>query len=316
MQKFIITAMLIILTVTVYGQAERDIIQLADPSIFSDNGIYYLYGTGDPNGFAVYTSTDMKIWHRHTRNALTKGDSYGTTGFWAPQVFKYHKKYYMVYTANEQIAVAKSNSPLGPFVQSQPKPINLSGKHIDPFIFKDKNGDLYLYFVRLRAGNRIFAARLKKDLSDIDSTTVTECISAGQEWENTANSRWPVAEGPTVTKIDNLYYLFYSANDFRNTDYAVGYATSASPFGPFTKSDQNPILSKRNTQQNGSGHGDLLVLKDGTIYYVLHTHNSLGRVSPRKTAIIQLTITGENPKKIGVVTNTFHYLKDETVRAN
>lgn len=300
---------LFLLLTALQARAQNETITLADPTIFYENGTYYLYGTGSPNCFPVYTSPDLKSWSRHAKNALQKGNSYGTSGFWAPQIFKHNNKYYMAYTANEHIAIAESDSPAGPFVQSAPKDITLSGKHIDPFIFKDNNGELYLYFVRLQAGNRIYAARMKNDLSDIDSTTIKECINAENGWENTANTKWPVSEGPTVTKIGSLYYMFYSANDFRNIDYAVGYATSTSPLGPFTKYNGNPILSRKNTQQNGSGHGDVLVAKDGKWYYVFHTHNSGNKVAPRKTAIMQLSVSKNDLKKIAVVPNTFYYLE-------
>jgi beta-xylosidase len=74
---------------------------------------------------------------------------------------------------------------------------------------------------------------MKDDLSAIIPETLRECIAATEGWENKANSNWPVAEGPSVLKHNGLYYLFYTANDFRNPDYAVGYATSSNPLGPW-----------------------------------------------------------------------------------
>ncbi|WP_342645416.1 glycoside hydrolase family 43 protein [Mucilaginibacter sp. CSA2-8R] len=288
---------------------QKGVIRLADPSVLYDGGTYYLYGTGGADGFNVYTSSSLYTWRKGDSKALSKGDSFGTKGFWAPQVIKHQGNFIMAYTANEQIAIAQSHNPQGPFMQTKPQPITLSGKHIDPFIFRDTNGDFYLYFVRLQKGNRIFAARLKKDLTDIDSTTIKECLYAQGGWENTAGSSWPVAEGPTVIKLQNLYYLFYSANDFRNVNYAVGYATSTSPLGPFTKYQQNPILSRKQTGQNGSGHGDVLIAGDGHWYYIFHTHESANKVGERKTAIMQLSVSTGNPQKIAVVHNTFRYLE-------
>jgi beta-xylosidase len=47
---------------------------------------------------------------------LTKGGhTYGTTGFWAPQIFKTANGYYLAYTANEQTVLARSNELLGPY---------------------------------------------------------------------------------------------------------------------------------------------------------------------------------------------------------
>ncbi|OOQ59903.1 beta-xylosidase [Mucilaginibacter pedocola] len=290
-----------------------DTILLADPTIFADKGMYYLYGTGGRNGFMVYQSADLKTWTgpigKRDGYALTKGDSYGTQGFWAPQIFKQGGKYYMAYTANEHIAIAESDSPLGPFTQKELKPISGPGKQIDPFIFKDTNGDLYMYHVRLQKGNRIFMARLKANLSDIDTTTTKECLHAELPWENTAKTDWPVSEGPTVLKHGKLYYLLYSVNDFRNIDYAVGYATSASPMGPWKKAEDGPIISRQNTGANGTGHGDVFTGPDGKLYYVLHTHHSNTKVGERKTAVIAIKFDKSKPAKIVVDKSTFRYLE-------
>ncbi|MVN91247.1 glycoside hydrolase family 43 protein [Mucilaginibacter aquatilis] len=300
---------IILIYTSLCALAQGDSITLADPTIFKDADTYYLYGTGKANGFGVYTSTDLKSWKLNELNALTKGESFGTSGFWAPQVFKHQNKYYMAYTANEQIAIAEASSAMGPFKQQQLKHITLSGKHIDPFVFKDTNGDFYLYFVRLTNGNRIYMARLNNNLTDIDSTTLKPCIAATEIWENTANSNWPVTEGPTVVKIKNRYYMFYSANDFRNIDYAVGYATAPSPLGPWKKYKGNPLISRRITNQNGSGHGDIFKGNDDKWYYVFHAHNTNSKVGPRKTALIKLKLTVDG--NFETVPSSLRYLKNQ-----
>src|SRR5699024_8066290 len=139
-------------------QVSAQQIFLADPTIFYDDGTYYLYGThAVKKGFEVYLSNDLKNWEKAANLALSEKDVYGDHGFWAPQVFKYKNKYYMAYTANEHIAIAKSNSPLGPFKQEVQKPITDPNglKNIDPFIFIDTDGKKYLYYVRLQQGNRV-----------------------------------------------------------------------------------------------------------------------------------------------------------------
>ncbi|WP_207531852.1 glycoside hydrolase family 43 protein [Desertivirga arenae] len=291
-----------LLMLNVSAQQNKDTLKLADPTIFLDKGTYYLYGTSSPNGFLVYTSRDLKHWSAPAgkRNglALLKGDSYGKSGFWAPQVWTSNGKYYMAYTADENIAIAESNSPLGPFIQTAPKRISGSDKQIDPYVFKDSDGKLYLYHVRLQSGNRIYVARLKEDLSDIYPETAIECINAEEPWENTDKVSWPVAEGPTVIKRENLYYLFYSANDFRNKSYSVGYATSESPLGPWKKFAGNPIISYKNTGHNGSGHGDIFSSTKGTLYYVFHTHSSAQNVGQRKTAIVNLAFSKQGSATI------------------
>src|SRR6201991_1876667 len=86
--------------------SQQPSLYLAYPTIFVDKGKYYLYGTGDPNGFKVYISDDFKTWKlsgEHEGFALKKGESFGDKGFWAPQIFQHAGKYYMVYTVNENI---------------------------------------------------------------------------------------------------------------------------------------------------------------------------------------------------------------------
>lgn len=279
-----------IMAAAISSAAQQPAIFLADPTIFSDNGKFYLYGTGSSQGFPLYESDDLETWTQpqdsSRRLALKRGDAFGTSGFWAPQVFKHGGSYYMAYTANEQIAIAKAQHPAGPFRQNAPRPLSGSGKQIDPFLFFDQDGKIYLYHVKLQNGNRIFVAEMKPDLSDVVPGTEKECIASTEQWENTAGAGWPVAEGPTVLKHKNIYYLIYSANDFRNKDYAVGYATSASPTGPWKKYAGNPVISRHMTGQNGTGHGDVFFGKKGKMYYVLHTHRSGDRVSPRATAVM------------------------------
>lgn len=279
---------------------------MADPTIFVDKGNYYLYGTNHPNGFMAYVSKDLKNW-TYKGLALKKGDAYGNKDFWAPQVFLYNNKYYMVYTANENIAIAEAQSPLGPFKQKVFKNIESNVKMIDPFVFVD-NEKVYLCHVRLENGNKIFVAEMNQELTAIIPSTLKECIVAVTHWEDTNNADWKVAEGPSVFKIKGKYYMLYSANDFRNIDYAVGLATADNPLGPWRKNDHNPLLSRKNIKMNGSGHGELFLDKQGKYQYVFHTHFSDTKISPRKTAIIQLDMDNL-PYNIVPLTKTFHFIK-------
>lgn len=285
-------------------------IHLADPTVFCDNGTYYLYGTSpvSDNGFWVYTSTDLQHWSGPAGAVdgyALRGNTYGTQGFWAPQVFKKDGRYAMAYTANEQIAIAWADSPLGPFVQDEPAMIPAKTKEIDSFVFHDDDGKTYMYHVRLIGGNRIYVAEMNDDLRSMKEETARECIAVNDKgWENTAEGKWGVSEGPTVVKLDGTYYMFYSCNDFRSIDYAMGYATAKSPLGPWKK-HKKPIVSRHLTGENGTGHGDLFRDGDGRWMYVLHTHNSNSKVSPRRTAMVELVKKG---KKFEMVPGSLRYV--------
>lgn len=296
-------------------------IYLADPAIFFHEGTYYLYGTSghdSDQGFEVYTSDDLQAWEgpkgAQDGYALRKGEAFGDKGFWAPQVFHHEGRFYMAYTANENIAIATADSPLGPFTQSNPAPLQAPVKQIDPFIFMDEDGKKYLYHVRLTEGNRLFVAEMEDDMSAIKPETLQECITAEEPWENTQNVAWPVAEGPSILKRNGLYYFVYSTNDFRNPDYAVGYAVSDSPYGPWEKWQENPILSRQHVGENGTGHGDFFTNGQGELYYVLHTHNSDTTVSPRRTAIVKAHFEagqGAEADKLHMDSDSFYFLQQQ-----
>lgn len=281
------------------AEAAGEEITFADPTIFVENGKYYLTGTCGANtiGFKLLESTDLANWTAcnadSTHFILKKGDnSFGEWGFWAPQIYRHGDKYLLFYTANEQVAVAKSDSITGHYTQSTIRPIDGSEKNIDPFLFKDDDGSYYLYHVRFDNGNYLWSARYDIETDSIDHSSLVRCFGLTDAWEKTDDGRWsPVMEGPTVMKLDGTYYLFYSANHFLNQDYAVGYATAPSPQGPWTKYAGNPIIHKSRVGEPGSGHGDIFKGLDGKPYYVYHVHNSDSAVAPRLTRIVPLTMT-------------------------
>ncbi|MCF0196412.1 MAG: family 43 glycosylhydrolase [Bacteroidaceae bacterium] len=275
-------------------------ITMADPTIFYENGYFYLTGTSRVgSGFNMYRSTDLVHWtavgNAKDGLALWKEDTYGTGNFWAPQIFKHNDKYYFAYASDEQIGIAESDSPMGPFKQQDIHCITNTTKQIDPFLFRDDDGTVYLYYVRLDGSNSLYVAKMKEDMSDI-STDPTFCLRATDNtWEHTKNyTTYKVTEGPTVIKDGGYYFLLYSCNDYHDIDYAVGYAYSKSPTGPWTKVNR-PFLSRHNTGMNGSGHGDLFQDGEGQWYYVFHVHASNSDVGNRRTAVVPITIT-DDPK--------------------
>lgn len=302
--KLLLSAWMAVAALSATAAPKDSEIYFADPTIFVDNGKYYMTGTranDSSQGFSMLESTDLKTWRPSNggRLILEKGHStFGDTGFWAPQVYKEGGEYYLAYTANEQTVLAKSSSVTGPYTQDVVGPIDGSEKNIDPFIFKD--GDkYYLYHVRFNRGNYLWVAEFDLRNGKIDPSTLRKCFSNTERWEKTDPGIWdPIMEGPTVLKMDGKYYMFYSANHFENKDYAVGYAYADSPTGPWIKSTHNPIIHRTIVGENGSGHGDLFIGLDGKPYYIYHIHYDDKTVSPRRTRIVPLII--KHDKKTGL----------------
>ncbi|MFV0378652.1 MAG: glycoside hydrolase family 43 protein [Mangrovibacterium sp.] len=277
-------------TASYFNNLEGLVPDCADPYILNYEGKYYLYGTGGRQGIRVYQSDDLANWSGAVGAtdgfALDSAHVWGNHSFWAPEVYFIDGKFYMFYSVMEHLAIAESESPLGPFIQNEKKPLHLDIREIDSHLFIDTDGKKYLYFVRFTGGNEIWMAEMLDDLSGIKEQTLTRCFGASEPWERTA--RKPVArvaEGPFMLKHNNLYYLFYSANHFKSQDYAVGYAISESPFGPFRKYENNPVLVGDGQTIFGTGHHSFFKSNSGQMYIVYHSHKSGESVQPRTSCL-------------------------------
>ncbi|AUD03453.1 glycoside hydrolase family 43 protein [Spirosoma pollinicola] len=297
MKALLICLILSLTALQVSAQAKQEIF-FADVTIYVQGGKYYLTGSkggnSGPQGFALLESKDLKTWAVSAKAndslgmILTKGDhTFGTKGFWAPQILKDDGTYYLTYTADEQTALAQSTSLLGPYRQKEVRPIDGSEKNIDSYLFRDTDCKYYFYSVRFNKGNYLYVAEFDLKTGTINAKTLKRCFEQTQAWEATPNYQSaPIMEGPTVIKLRNKYYLFYSANHFQNIDYAIGYAVADSPYGPWVKYNDNPIIHRSIVGENGSGHGDLFEGLDKQLYYVYHIHNSSDKVGPRRTRIV------------------------------
>ena len=284
---------------------------IADPFVLYHEGKYYAYGTR-VNGFEVYISEDLKQWKRNDIKALSPENSWGTKWYWAPEVYYVKSKnlFYMFYSVEEHICVATSTSPEGPFIQREKKPIVADEKGIDTSFFIDDDGTPYLYYVRFTGGNVIWVAEMNDDLTSIKKETLTKCISATEPWEKKQGT---IAEGPSLLKKGNTYYLIYSANHYESKDYAVGYATASSPKGPWTKYSGNPILRRdkeaaKSVGLVGTGHGAPFVCANGSYKYIFHAHASETSVGPRTSYISNFNISDKGVISITGETVSYTHL--------
>tara|TARA_R110002033_G_C3896973_1_gene239660 strand:- start:10758 stop:11933 length:1176 start_codon:yes stop_codon:yes gene_type:complete len=197
---------------------------------------------------------------------------------------------------NFHIGVAVSDSPTGPFEDIKNEPLFEPGYPIiDANVFQDSDGKYYLYYSRVCYKHPvqtelaewaktkglfneieeswIYGVELSPDFKSVIGKPVLllqppkTLDDKNSEWENRSvtldsiNRRW--TEGSYLFKKNDLYYMMYSANHYAGENYAIGYATSKSPLGPFKKSDSNPILEKntlKGGKVTGTGHNSVLIL--------------------------------------------------------
>ncbi|MCF0175470.1 MAG: family 43 glycosylhydrolase [Bacteroidales bacterium] len=275
----------------------QNITSLADPFVLKDDdGTYYMYVTG--KGCHTFSSKDLVHW-TYCGKAIPSY-SWGKSAFWAPEAFKYKGKYYLHYSSCEvsngpkRIGLAVSDSPKGPFVDVAKTPFYTHEKDkgcIDSHFLFDDDGSIYMYYSlaasenpaddttgSLKNRSEIWVTAIKPDLSGPIENTALMLTKPEQSWEHdpTAATYWN--EGATVLKHDGKYYLMFSANNYTKTVYAVGFATSDSPAGPFAKSDKNPVLTAANAsgRVSGPGHNCVVESPDGKeLYCVYHSHVDL-----------------------------------------
>ncbi len=270
----------------------------ADPVVKLFDGIYYLYctytlrSTDKVNGIRLFTSTNLVNWEDRGF-AIKDADSWGRHSFWAPDIVEKNGIYYLYYAVEERICVATSKSPLGPFKQEIKKPLEPDSIKIDAHVFKDDDGQYYLYYVHFNNGNEIWAGKLNDDMITVDESSLKMMVRPDEPWEQDMGR---VTEGPEVIKHKGTYYLTYSGSHFQSPEYAVGYATSDTPLGPWKKYKYNPIM-KSTSYAHGTAHHTLTASPDGNdMFIVYHRHYSLDRVSPRKLSIDRIQFV---PQKSG-----------------
>jgi hypothetical protein len=78
-----------------------------------------------------------------------------------------------------------------------------------------------------------------------------------------------------MQKHDNKYYLFYSANRYDQSAYAIGYATSDNPYGPFVKNASNPLIYSSAEEFSGPGNNSFFYSKDKKeLFTAYHMHTN------------------------------------------
>ena len=296
----LVTSLLVGLsTVQVGVAAEPRRVPLADPFILCHEGEYYAYGTSSDHGIVVMSSHDLKVWTPNVgrskgKLALHKDDSYGEKWFWAPEVYQVNGRFHMYYTAEEHVCVAVADHPLGPFVQSDKKPIFSGEKSIDNTLFVDDDGKPYMFFDRFSPtdGLNIWSVELEEDCLKVKPETYRFCIRAYQPWER---KQGRVNEGSFVLKFKGRYYMTYSGNGYTSKEYGIGCAVAESVGGLWKKSDRNPLLQKCGDLV-GVGHHSFFRDKEGNLRIVFHAHNSVSKVHPRHMYIGTAWFTEEDGK--------------------
>lgn len=252
--------------------------------------------------FNAFSSKDLVSWTKHSHVLDIKNVSWASYSIWAPSIIMANNKYYLFFGANDiqsneelgGIGVAVSNSPAGPFIDALGKPLINSfhngAQPIDQFVFKDDDGQIYLYYGGWRHCNIV---KLADDLLSL------EPFDDGKYFKEITPDNY--VEGPFVIKRKGKYYLMWSEGSWGGPDYSVAYAIADSPFGPFERIGK--ILQQDSTIATGAGHHSVIHIPNTDDYYIVYHRRPLGtnNGNHRETCIDIMTFTKDgkiNPIKM------------------
>lgn len=238
----------------------------ADPYVIKVGKTYWAYATNTPTAdVPTLHSTDLIHW-KSGKDAFPAAPRWVAANIWAPDVIqRKDKRYVLYYTAKDTtsgrqcLGYALAKSPDGPFINRDSSPwfcqVSLGGD-IDPAVFTDSNGKLYLLWKNdgncCNITTYLWAQPLASDGITLEGKPV-QLIHNDQAWEGN------LVEAPFMWKHGGTYFLFFSANNYASPSYAVGYATCKTPLGPCTDAPNNPILFSR---CKAAGPGGETIIRD------------------------------------------------------
>ncbi len=266
---------------------QEKIANIGDPYLVTENGKYYVTATCDGRGYDIYSSDNLSDWTREGRIFYSSSkEGWVRTSLWQPQiVIGNDGKYYLYYCGNNdnnslRIGVAVADSITGPYKDALDHPLlPYNVATIDPNLFIDDDGRMYLYFSRDCSENivdgyntsQLYCIEMDSYTSIKEGAEPVLLVTPEQDWELASGDyRWN--EGPDMLKRDGKYYLFYSGGCYANATYSIGVAVSDSPMGPFVKYDKNPVIASTE-KVSGPGNNSFFTTLDGKeLYTCYHTH--------------------------------------------
>ncbi|MCX6299169.1 MAG: glycoside hydrolase family 43 protein [Bacteroidetes bacterium] len=296
-------------------------IYTADPSAHVFNGKIYIYPSHDIEAGIKENDLgdhfDMRDYHilsmdsiggKVTDNgvALDKKDiPWAGRQLWAPDAAYKNGVYYLYFPIKDKqdifrIGVATSNSPVGPF-KAEKEPIKGSYS-IDPCVFKNSDGNYYIYFGGIWGGqlqnwtNGSYdaSATLRKPNEEAIMPRVAKLNSDMKTFsEEARNIKIVDAQGNTFLESNNdkrffeaawmhqykgKYYFSYSSGDTHNINYAIG----NNPYGPFT---YKGIVLK--PVQGWTNHHSIVEIK-GKWYLFYHDTQISGKTHLRNVKVTEL----------------------------
>lgn len=246
-----------------------------DPAVLRVGLNYYAYSTTSGGlNVPTLTSTDLRHWRANAgteanptgdglprtpvwSDGVERSDGRFKATTWAPTVTRLGPgRYVMAYTTKVAgspgqrmcISVATSTRPTGPFVDTTTKPTICPARGaIDPQIWRAPSGRPMLYWRIDRHPAALLVSRMNSDgITIVPGEKPRFLAGIRQAWEGN------IIENPAMIRFKGRYYLFYSANSYASSRYAIGYLICKTWYGGCTRPRKTPLM-KTNAYFVGPG---------------------------------------------------------------
>lgn len=254
--------------------------------------------------FNAFSSPDLVNWTKHEHVLDIENVSWAAYAVWAPSVIEANGKYYMFFSANDiqsdaeagGIGLAVSDTPGGPFKDAIGKPLidkfHNGAQPIDPFAFRDKDGQVYLYYGGWKHCNVVkLSADMKSIVPHADGSMYKEITPPGY------------VEGSFMIERNGTYYLMWSEGGWTGPDYSVAYAMGPGPTGPFKP--MGKILAQDFRIARGAGHHSVVNVPGTDEWYIAYHRRPLDtdRGEHRQLAIDRMIFNKDGTIRPVVMTN-------------
>ncbi len=217
----------------------------------------------------AFSSDDLVHWKKHPRIVDTAAIKWAKRAMWAPAIVEKDNKYFLFFAANDiqndneigGIGIAVADKPEGPYKDYLGKPLidkfYNGAQPIDQFVFKDSDGQYYMYYGGWRHCNVV---KLKDDFTGFI------LFEDGSIYKEVTPEKY--VEGPFMFIRNGKYYFMWSEGGWTGPDYSVAYAIADSPLGPFKRIGK--ILEQDTTIATGAGHHSVLQIPGKEEYYIVY----------------------------------------------
>ena len=250
-----------------YTAGECDFREVADPEVLFFEGKYYMYCSCRQ----VYVSDDLIHW-QYCPIQIDYPLGY------APAVTRCGKNIYLTSSRefNDPLAgrIFQAEHPLGPFRtvgEVRDKAGQLIKEFLDPALFADDDGRLYLYWGYAPVGGGIFGMEVDPEQPNCGISDIVKLfdLDGDNQWERfgehgeVLDFGW--TEGASMYKHNGIYYLQYAACGTRFPNYSIGVYMLESPLQKPQKKAVK-LCGSRHGIVCGTGHGGMFTGPGGTVW--------------------------------------------------